>query len=125
MAATVVRRRVDEPFDIHEDARTEETEMMVEDDIDHLADDTAARAAATDEVMDQAEEEAHDQEDEEDEESSEDEQIESSVQADMDKLGTDFPGFRGKYRLVKRIGEGVFSLLCTRTTVALWSSTRC
>ncbi|OAQ67587.1 cell cycle protein kinase [Pochonia chlamydosporia 170] len=104
MAATVVRRRVEEPFDIHEDARTEETEMMVEDDVDHLAND-AAIAAATDEVM---EEEVEDEEDEE-EDSSEDEQVETSVQADMDKLGDDFPGFRGKYRLIKRIGEGTFS----------------
>lgn len=108
MAATVVRRRVEEPFDIHEDARTEETEMMVEDDVDHLAND-AAMAAATDEVM---EEEVEDEEDEE-EDSSEDEQVETSVQADMDKLGDDFPGFRGKYRLIKRIGEGMFCHVST------------
>lgn len=120
MAAATVRRRVEEPFDIHEDARTEETEMMAEDDTDHIAQQVeAARlaaaeaAAATDEIMGQAEDEEPpedaDEEDEEEDDSSEDEQIESSVQADMDQLADDFPGFRGKYRLIKRIGEGMYS----------------
>ncbi|OAA36420.1 serine/threonine protein kinase Hsk1 [Metarhizium rileyi] len=100
MAATLARQRAEDPFEIHEDARTEETEVMVEEDDEHV------QAAATDEVM---EEDADDDEDEEEDESSDDERIESSVQADMEKLGDDFPGFRGKYRLIKRIGEGTFS----------------
>ncbi|KAK2590706.1 Cell division control protein 7 [Conoideocrella luteorostrata] len=106
MVTAVLHRGLEDPFDIHEDARTEETEMMIEDDIDDLAND-AANNAATDDMMDRAEEEP--EEEDEDEESSEDEQIEDSVQADMDRLGSDFPGFRGKYRLIKRIGEGTFS----------------
>lgn len=53
---------------------------------------------------DGAEEEQED-EDEYDESSGE-ENIEDSVQADMDKLQRDFPGFHDKYRLIKRIGEG-------------------
>ncbi|KAG6041508.1 hypothetical protein E4U41_003811 [Claviceps citrina] len=119
MAAAVVRPRADDQFEIHEDARTEETELMTEDDVDHLAND-AAMAAATDDLMDQAEEEPdeeeeedEDEEDEEDEdeddELSDEERVERSVQADMKNLGRDFPGFRGKYRLIKRIGEGTFS----------------
>lgn len=112
MAAAVVRPRADDPFDIHEDARTEETEMMVDEDADHLAND-AARAVATDDLMDQVEEELDEEEGEdedEDDDISDDEQVESSVQSDMDKLASDFPGFRGKYRLIKRIGEGRWQL---------------
>ncbi|KHN97461.1 serine/threonine protein kinase Hsk1 [Metarhizium album ARSEF 1941] len=98
MAATLARRRAEDPFDIHEDARTEETEMMVEEDV--------AGAAATDELM---EEDVEEEENEEENESSDDECVERGVQADMEKLASDFPGFRGKYRLIKRIGEGTFS----------------
>ncbi|KAG6016555.1 hypothetical protein E4U43_003550 [Claviceps pusilla] len=123
MATALVHPRADDPFDIHEDARTEETEVMTEEDVDHAAHDVA-RAAATDDLMDQAEEELDEEEEEEegeeegeeeedgeeeDEDISDDEQVESSVQADMDKLANEFTGFRGKYRLIKRIGEGTFS----------------
>jgi cell division control protein 7 len=97
MAATVVRRRTEELFDIHEDARTEDTEMMDDEDV--------AVATAPDEAMDHVDAEAEEEEEEEDQ-SSDDDQVEGSVQADMDKLSNDFPGFRGKYRLIKRIGEG-------------------
>lgn len=93
-----------ETFDIHEDAATEETEMMLDE--DHIQDlDPAA--------FEQPEEPEEDEEEEEEEEeaeyddSSEDENIEDSVQADMDKLQKDFPGFHDKYRLIKRIGEGM------------------
>ncbi|KAG5917870.1 hypothetical protein E4U61_002359 [Claviceps capensis] len=112
MATAVMRPIADDPFNIHEDARTEETEVMMEDDVDNMTTDVA-RAAATDDMMEEAEEdfeeEGEEEEDEEDEEISEDETFESSVQADMDKLSDDFPGFRGKYRLIKMIGEGTFS----------------
>lgn len=96
MAMTIQPRP--EAFDIHEDAATEETEMMLDDDnIEDL--DPAAL-----EDHEGAEEEQED-EDEYDESSGE-ENIEDSVQADMDKLQRDFPGFHDKYRLIKRIGEG-------------------
>ncbi|KAJ2969965.1 hypothetical protein NQ176_g8405 [Zarea fungicola] len=99
MAMTIQPRP--EAFDIHEDAATEETEMMLDDDnIEDL--DPAAL-----EDHEGAEEEQED-EDEYDESSGE-ENIEDSVQADMDKLQRDFPGFHDKYRLIKRIGEGTFS----------------
>lgn len=117
MATALMRPIADDPFNIHEDARTEETEVMMEDDVDNMTTDVA-RAAATDDMMEEAEEdfeeEEEEEEDEEDEEISEDETFESSVQADMDKLSDDFPGFRGKYRLIKMIGEGRLQLLSFR-----------
>lgn len=61
----------------------------------------------TDEAEPEEEEEQH--EEEPAEESSEDEAVDRTVQSDMDKLQADFPGFRDKYRLIKRIGEGTFS----------------
>lgn len=94
--ATAMLRPVEETFDIHEDARTEETEVMVdEDDVDGQD----ATTVGEPEVEGEAEEE--------EEESSDEEQVESSVQADMERLQEDFPGFRERYRLIKRIGEGL------------------
>ncbi|GAO15847.1 uncharacterized protein UV8b_07726 [Ustilaginoidea virens] len=108
MATAVMRRGPDDPFDIYEDTCTEETEVMAEEEVDHLEND--AGIDETDELMDQAEEEEEvDAEDQDEEEISDDERVGNSVRADMDKLGHDFPGFRGKYRLIKRIGEGTFS----------------
>lgn len=108
--ATTVQRTVDEPFEIMEDARTEETEMMVDDeqieDIDPAAPDEVDRYAE-----EHGDEEEEMEEEEEEEESSDDENVESGVQEDMDKLQHDFPGFHDKYRLIKRIGEGLFILL--------------
>jgi cell division control protein 7 len=75
-----------ERFDIHEDVRTEDTELM-EEELD------------TKEAEPEAEEE-------EEEESSDEELVDRGVQSDMDKLQSDFPGFKDKYRLIKRIGEG-------------------
>ncbi|KJZ73452.1 hypothetical protein HIM_07246 [Hirsutella minnesotensis 3608] len=114
------------PFEIHEDAPTEETVMMTEEEpeADQVAtevpqpedDDDETRVNGLHEDADdmeadedQEEEEADEEDGGEDNESSEEEQVESSVQADMDKLQRDFPGFRDKYRLIKRIGEGTFS----------------
>lgn len=115
---TAERRRVDEPFDIHEDARTEDTVVMAEDEESSSAgteepspppDDGSAQQAADE--MESDDDDAHDEDDgedaDEDDESSDDEQLESSVQADMDRLQRDYPGFREKYRLIKRIGEGL------------------
>lgn len=100
--ATAVRPQSHEAFAIHEDARTEDTEMMAEDGPAGEAGQT------TDEV--EPEEEEEQQEEEAAEESSEDEAVDRTVQSDMDKLQEDFPGFRDKYRLIKRIGEGMFLL---------------
>ncbi|GJN86919.1 cell cycle protein kinase [Purpureocillium lilacinum] len=88
------------------DVRTEETEVMEDDDnAAQQATESAQPEDEDDEGLDQDQEE----EDDDDDEASDEEQIESSVQADMDKLTEDFPGFRDKYRLIKRIGEGTFS----------------
>lgn len=68
----------------------------------------------------QAEEETEELEDEQDpeeedddnaSESSDDGVVDNGVQLDMEKLQDSFPGFRQKYRLIKRIGEGVIILL--------------
>lgn len=95
-------RPTEDTFDIHEDARTEDTEVMVdEDDVDGQ-DATTIGEPEEEEVVEEEEEE-----EEEEDESSEDEHVESSVQADMDRLQQDFPGFRDRYKLIKRIGEGM------------------
>ncbi|KAJ3497918.1 hypothetical protein NLG97_g1534 [Lecanicillium saksenae] len=100
---TMAMQQRQEVFDIHEDAATEETEMMLDDEQIQNLD-----PVALEEPNDHGEEEEEEEEGEYDE-SSEDENIEDSVQADMDKLQRDFPGFHDKYRLIKRIGEGTFS----------------
>lgn len=102
---TATRRRLDNAFDIHVDAvATEETEMMVDD--DNIEDVDPAGMEDTEHDDDDEEEE-----EEEDNDSSDDDQVERSVQEDMDKLQRDFPGFRDKYRLIKRIGEGMLRLI--------------
>ncbi|KAM3435391.1 hypothetical protein NHJ13734_005602 [Beauveria thailandica] len=93
-----------EIFDIHEDAATEETEMMLDD--EHIQE--LDRATHDEEEIPEEEEGEAEQRGEYDD-SSEEDNIEDSVQADMDKLQRDFPGFHDKYRLIKRIGEGTFS----------------
>ncbi|VUC24390.1 unnamed protein product [Clonostachys rosea] len=105
MAATVVRRKIEEPFDIHEDIRTEETEMIEDD-----KEDGGADVAETDVVViDDDDEDEGEGEGDEEYDSSDDEQVDRSVQSDMKKLESDFPGFWYRYRLIKRIGEGTFS----------------
>jgi hypothetical protein len=47
-------------------------------------------------------------------ESSEDEAMDTNVQIDMERLQNCFPGFRQKYRLIKRIGEGMHGHPCHR-----------
>lgn len=107
--ATTAQRRADQGFDIHEDARTEETEMMMED--EQIEDVDPADL----EEVERFEEEDEEEEEEEEEESSDDENVERGVQEDMDKLQRDFPGFHDKYRLIKRIGEGLY---CTSNGLA-------
>lgn len=98
--AAALHRPAEDTFDIHEDARTEETEVMVDEE------DVDGQDATT--IGEPEEEEAVEEpEEEEEEESSDDEHVESSVQADMDRLQEDFPGFRDRYKLIKRIGEGM------------------
>ncbi|XP_044717691.1 kinase [Hirsutella rhossiliensis] len=96
-----------ESFEIHEDARTEETVVM--------ADDEAASAGSEEPRPDDDDDnqgeatETQEMEADEEQQGSEDDRVESSVQADMDRLQRDYPGFKEKYRLIKRIGEGTFS----------------
>lgn len=59
------------------------------------------------EVAEEEEEEM--EEDEAEDESSDDEAVDSAVQGDMDRLQSDFPDFRKRYRLIKRIGEGSYN----------------
>lgn len=99
--AAAMHRPAEDTFDIHEDARTEDTEVMVdEEDVDGQ-DATTIGEPEEEEVVEEVIEE------EEEDESSEDEHVETSVQADMDRLQEDFPGFRDRYKLIKRIGEGM------------------
>ncbi|KAF7545933.1 hypothetical protein G7Z17_g8776 [Cylindrodendrum hubeiense] len=113
MAATTHHHQLEEPFEIHEDARTEDTEMMPEEERTEEAvpptDDAEQQYHHQQAPHQQQPFEDEEEEEEMPEESSEDEAVDRSVQADMDKLQTDFPGFRNKYRLIKRIGEGTFS----------------
>ncbi|EGX96495.1 cell cycle protein kinase, putative [Cordyceps militaris CM01] len=97
---TTAMQQPREPFDIHEDAGTEETEMMLDDDPVHDLDPA---------TLDPAEPMEGEEEEGEYEASSAEENIEDSVQADMDRLREDFPVIHDKYRLIKRIGEGTFS----------------
>lgn len=108
--AAAMHRPAEDTFDIHEDARTEDTEVMVdEEDLDGQ-DATIIGEPEEEEVVEEVIEE------EEEDESSEDEHVESSVQADMDRLQEDFPGFRDRYKLIKRIGEGMsLGWLCGET----------
>ncbi len=91
--ATVSRHRRVDSFDIHEDVpSTEDTEMNEE-------------IQEEDGGMEQDD----DVEDQESifSDSSEDEPVDGQVQDDMDKLQDCFPRFREKYKLIKRIGEGL------------------
>lgn len=117
MSAAVRRRRPDD-FQIHQDGpSTEDTEMNTdaaggreEDDLDEedqeqeqdQSQERGARGAHRD--VDEEEEEPELDEDEEDEEESDEEEI---LDDDMRRLQDAFPGFRRKYKLIKRIGEGV------------------
>lgn len=129
---SVAHVSVDQPFDIHEDARTEETEVMPDDIETESA--TMGRVQTEEEVHDEfdhgdhAEDHHLDVDEEEDDDvaeeedgrddgSSDDEIIDRSVQADLNKLQRDFPGFRDKYRLIKRIGEGGLHLFASDIAV--------
>ena len=95
--ATTLRRRRAEEFEIHEDVpSTEDTEMNT---------DALQEEEDTENVEDEQEPEEYDDDDNASE-SSDDGVVDNGVQIDMEKLQNSFPGFRQKYRLIKRIGEG-------------------
>jgi len=103
MASAVRRRRAEEQFRIHEDVpSTEDTEVNDE---------------SMDVQEDQDDQGDYDDDDDNHEDgedqgsdisgSSAEEVLDTNVQVDMEKLQDSFPGFRHKYRLIKRIGEGM------------------
>jgi len=82
-----------EGFYIHEDiASTADTEYPDEQDVEN----------------DEDEDQMEDGDDRESQEadSSDGDTVDGDIQNDMDKLQDAFPGFRDKFRLIKRIGEG-------------------
>ncbi len=88
------RRRPSDSFRIHEDVpSTADTEMS-----EHAGHDEDEDGG--EEVDDQYDSYS---------ESSEEETLDANIQYDMDKLSSTYPGFRQKYRLIKRIGEGPLS----------------
>lgn len=127
---TGVRRRIDDhEFEIHEDLRTEETEVMEEEDDDDDGRDESddedrantransvvqgTQSTVPDAAMEYAEDDDGEstelkepEEESEEYDSSDDDQVDLPVASDMAKLESDFPGFWKRYRLIKRIGEG-------------------
>lgn len=106
---SAVRRRREESFAIHEDVpSTEDTEMN--DDAAQQTEGYSGEQEGNEEELEEEEAEEEDGEGEEEEDYSEsddeDAAVDLTVQEDMEKLQDTFPGFRQKYRLVKRIGEG-------------------
>lgn len=113
------RRSREESFRIHDDVpSTGDTEMNEHDFQDEEVDDgETERGHEAEQVEEQEQEEQEEQEEPESEytESSDDDMaVDSNIQYDMDKLQDSFPGFRSKYRLIKRIGEGASSLFKLR-----------
>lgn len=120
MSAAVRRRRPDD-FQIHQDGpSTEDTEMNTdaaagredeypdEEDQDQEQDQSQERRARrTHRDVDEEEEEDEDPELDEDGEEEEESDEEEVLDDDMRRLQDAFPGFRRKYKLIKRIGEGV------------------
>lgn len=103
MASLARRPLPDQQFAIHEDAATDEVEMA--DDPDQRTEEVEApsedaNAASGSGDGSEAEAEA--------EESSDDEAPPAQEVLDMEKLEQEIPGIRGKFRFIKRIGEGVF-----------------
>jgi hypothetical protein len=96
---TASRQRPAESFRIHEDApSTEDTQMNENELREQEEGDERDKEKGDPEAVDNPESEYS--------ESSDDETEESSIQRDMEKLQDTFPGFKQKYRLIKRIGEG-------------------
>lgn len=118
--ATATRRRQPNDFDIHEDGpSTEDTEMNT----DGAGEEEVEEEEYADEVEVEAEEPGDEEQiqDPEGEPESEQEQPEDefsedeAMDEDMRKLQDAFPGFKHKYRLIKRIGEGTVYCLHKKT----------
>lgn len=107
MATRPGRRQRPEEFHIHEDVpSTQDTEMST----DALQEEEGDDEQEEDEE-DQPESDEPDQEEDGQDDVSDEETPDHAVQVDMENLQGTFPGFRHKYRLIKRIGEGAFPLL--------------
>lgn len=108
MATAAVRRRRPHDFDIHEDgSSTEDTEMNTDALGEEAEIEKYAQEGVPQDEQDADQDTEQDQEegggDEDDEDDMSEEEI---LDEDMRKLQDAFPGFRQKYRLIKRIGEG-------------------
>lgn len=124
--ATTTRRRQPNDFDIHEDGPdTEDTEMNTdaveeeqvkeeeeEDPNEVIVEEPEEEDQATDPEVELESEQEQEQEDE----FSEDE----AMDEDMKKLQDAFPGFKHKYRLIKRIGEGTKLQLPNNDPICLY-----
>lgn len=112
MATAAVRRRRPHDFDIHEDGpSTENTEMNTdalgeEAEIEEYAQEGTPQDDQAQE-LDAGQETEQDQEDAVTEDDENDMSEEEVLDEDMRNLQDAFPGFRRKYRLIKRIGEGM------------------
>lgn len=110
--ASVARHPLPEQqaFPIHEDAVTDEVEMA--DDPEQQTEEVSAPSGDAHQTSEDASEV---------EESSEDDSAEpSNVVRDMEKLEREVPGIKGKYRLIKRIGEGMLDHVVTRAARVLF-----
>lgn len=104
--ATTVRRRQAEDFDIHEDApSTQDTEMITDGVGEEEAEDEEGYADQEEQVEEELEQELE-------EEDEDDMSEEEALDDDMMKLQDAYPGFKYKYRLIKRIGEGMCPSIC-------------
>ncbi|KAI3400086.1 hypothetical protein diail_4624 [Diaporthe ilicicola] len=114
--SAAVRRGQPDDFQIHQDGpSTEDTEMNTDaaagredeypDEEDEAQEQEHGREKAQDDDQEDGEEPELDEDDVEEDESEEEEILDD----DMRRLQDAFPGFRRKYKLIKRIGEGTFS----------------
>lgn len=120
--SAAVRRRRPEDFQIHQDGpSTEDTEMNTDaaaareeeypDEEDQEQDEPTQsqerrpRGGRRDVEEEEEGEPELDEDEEEEEEESDEEEI---LDDDMRRLQDAFPGFRRKYKLIKRIGEGMW-----------------
>ncbi|CAI4211685.1 unnamed protein product [Parascedosporium putredinis] len=103
-----------QPFAIHEDAPTDEIEMVDEseqqtEEVRPESEDAVGEEPEEEEMEEEEEEEEEDDDASDGSESSDGESAPDHVTQDMERLQRSFPGFKEKYRLIKRIGEGTFS----------------
>src|SRR4051812_11113707 len=98
MTTIVPRRRLvpHNAFEIHED-------------VPHSADTDMNEEEVEEDEGEEAEQEEGDDQESTYSESSEEAVVDTNIVHDMEKLANAFPGFRHRYRLIKRIGEGVLA----------------